>query len=405
MERRFGMDEVKERVLKRIDTMREEAIELLADLVKADSVNPPGDTRKIMDVIVQKTQTFTQNYDTVAKEEVAPNIMITINPGARPQLLYNGHLDTVPLGEEDAWDLEPFGAVIKDNAMYGRGVADMKGGVGAMLMAAKVLQRENIPLKGSLVVNFVCDEETGGARGARHLMEQGLYSPDMVVVGEITNGNSIAIGEKGVAVYSLSTKGRTAHASTPWVGINAINKMVKVLFKMESRLGEIFKNRPSGYLPPATMNVGAIQGGISYNVVADTCSVLIDRRTLPGETVDSVTAEMQEIIDEVKSEDPEVNATLRLVGSGEPFETSPDESICQIARKTLEELNLNSDFVGYEQVSDGRFFAEKGIPTILIGPGIAQRAHTPNEHLELDQYIEAIKIYSLLAMNALGLLI
>jgi succinyl-diaminopimelate desuccinylase len=377
------MDKAKEKVLKRIGTLRDEAIELLADLVKADSVNPPGDTRKIMDVIIQKTQTFTQNYDIVAKEEVAPNILITINPGARPQV-------------------EPFGAVIKDNAMYGRGVADMKGGVGSMLMAAKALQRENVPLKGSLVVNFVSDEETGGARGARYLMEQDYYSPDMVVVGEITNGNGIAIGEKGDAVYGLSTKGRTAHASTPWVGINAIDKMVKVLFKMESRLGEILKNRPSGYLPPATMNVGSIQGGVSYNVVADTCNVLLDRRTLPGETIDSVTGEIQEIIDEVKSEDPEVDATLRLVGFGEPFETSPDESICQIAKKTLDELGLNSDFVGYEQVSDGRFFAEKGIPTILIGPGIAQRAHTANEHLELDQYMGAIKIYSLLAMNALG---
>jgi succinyl-diaminopimelate desuccinylase len=396
------MDKAKEKVLKRIGTLRDEAIELLADLVKADSVNPPGDTRKIMDVIIQKTQTFTQNYDIVAKEEVAPNILITINPGARPQLLYNGHLDTVPVGREDAWEVEPFGAVIKDNAMYGRGVADMKGGVGSMLMAAKALQRENVPLKGSLVVNFVSDEETGGARGARYLMEQDYYSPDMVVVGEITNGNGIAIGEKGDAVYGLSTKGRTAHASTPWVGINAIDKMVKVLFKMESRLGEILKNRPSGYLPPATMNVGSIQGGVSYNVVADTCNVLLDRRTLPGETIDSVTGEIQEIIDEVKSEDPEVDATLRLVGFGEPFETSPDESICQIAKKTLDELGLNSDFVGYEQVSDGRFFAEKGIPTILIGPGIAQRAHTANEHLELDQYMGAIKIYSLLAMNALG---
>ena len=396
------MDEVKKRVIKRVDELKGEAIELLADLVKADSVNPPGDMRKIADVLVNKARTFTQNCEIVADDETVPNIFITLNPGARPQLLYNGHMDTVPVGDKSNWKFDPFGAVIDGNLMYGRGVADMKGGVGAMLMAAKVLAIENVPLKGSLVVNVVGDEEIGGARGAEYLMESGHYSPDMVVVSEITNNNGIAIGEKGVAIFSLSTKGRTAHASTPWAGVSAIEKMVKILYRMQERLGEAFKTRDPGILPPASMNIGTIQGGVSFNVVADSCDVVIDRRTLPGETLESVTQEMQDIIDEVKREDPDVDATLQLMGSGNPFETSPDEKICQIAKKTLDELGMNSDFVGYEQVSDGRFFADKGIPTILIGPGIARQAHTPDEHLELDQYIATIKIYALLAMNAIG---
>lgn len=396
------MDELKERVIRRVDEMKDEAIELLADLVKADSINPPGDTRKVIDVIVKKAKTFTENYEVVASDETAPNIFITLNPGARPQLLYNGHMDTVPIGEKDNWKVDPFGAQIEGNLMYGRGVADMKGGDAGMLMAAKVLQLEKVPLKGSLVLNFVSDEETGGARGAGYLMENNFYSPDMVVVGEITNKNGIAIAEKGVVVYSLSTKGRTAHASTPWAGINAIAKMVKILYQLDVRLTEAFKARPSGTLPPATINFGKIQGGVSFNVVADACNVLIDRRTLPSETSESATQEIQEIIDEVKKGDPDVDATLSVFGSGPGFATSPDEQICQLAKRTLDELNLPSDFVGYEQVSDGRFFAEKGIPTILIGPGIAQQAHTPNEHLELDQFIDAVKIYALLAINALS---
>ncbi len=396
------MNEIKERILKRIEEMKDEAIELLADLVKAESVNPPGNTRRVMDVIIKKVETFTDDYEIVAKDEEAPNILITLNRGARPQLLCNGHLDTVPIGEENAWEVDPFGAVVKGNLMYGRGVADMKGGVGAMLMAAKVLVLEKVPLKGSLVVNFVSDEETGGDRGAAFLMEKGYYSPDMVVVGEITNNNGLAIGEKGLAVFSLTTKGRTAHASTPWVGVNAIEKMVKILYRMQTEMIEDLKKRPSGYLPPASLNIGTIQGGVSFNIVADACNVLIDRRTLPGEMIESVTQEIQTLIDKIKREDPDVDATLQLLGTGDPFETSADEFICQVAKRTLEELNMKSDFVGYEQVSDGRFFAGKGIPTILIGPGTAQQAHTPNEHLELDQYLDAIKIYALLAFNALG---
>lgn len=396
------VDQLKERVIRRVDEMKDEAIELLADMVKADSINPPGDTRKMADVIIKKAKTFTENYEVVSAEEMAPNVFITLNPGAKPQLLYNGHMDTVPVGGKENWQVDPFGAHIEGNLMYGRGVADMKGGDAAMLMAAKALQLENIPLKGSLVLNFVSDEETGGARGAQYLMDNNFYSSDMVVVGEVTNKNRVATVEKGVVIYNLSTKGRTAHAATPWVGVNAIEKMVKILYRLHGRLTEAFKSRPSGILPPATLNFGTIQGGVSFNVVADACSVAIDRRTLPGETVESVTQEMREIIDEVKKEDPEVETTLQVVIAAPAFETSHDEPICQFAKKTLEELNFPTEFVGYEYASDGRIFAAKGIPTILIGPGTGQQPHTPNEHLELDQYIDAIKIYALLAVNALG---
>jgi succinyl-diaminopimelate desuccinylase len=396
------MDDIKERVIRRMEELRDESIEFLADLVRTESVNPPGDMRAIADVITTKAKTFTPNCDIVADDETVPNIFITLNPGARPQLLYNGHMDTVPVGDKSNWKFDPFGGIIDGNLMYGRGVADMKGGLGAMIMAAKVLAIDNVPLRGSLVVNCVGDEEIGGARGAGYLMDNGHYSPDMVVVGEITNNNGIAIGEKGVAIFSLSTKGRTAHASTPWAGVSAIEKMIEILHPLQELLNEAFKTRDSGLLPPASMNIGTIQGGVSFNVVADSCDVIIDRRILPGETLESVTQEIQDIIDEVKGEDPDIDATLQLMGSGNPFETSPDEQVCQIAKRTLDELGMNSDFVGYEQVSDGRFFADKGIPTILIGPGTAKQAHTPDEHLELDQYLDAIKIYALLAINAIG---
>jgi len=395
------MNQVKERVLNRIEKIEEEAIDFLAALVKAESVNPPNDTRKIIDIIKKKAKSFTKNYQIAAIDENMPNIFITLNSGGRPQLLYNGHVDTVPIGNMENWKMEPFGAYIEGGYMYGRGVADMKGGVAAMLMAAKALHLENVPLKGALVLNFVGDEEKGGENGVKYLMDKGYYSPDMVVVGEITNNNQVATMEKGVVIYKLTIKGRTAHASTPWVGINAIEKMVMVLYHLNKILSEELKKRPSGKLPPASINFGTIEGGVSYNVVADNCSVLIDRRTLPGETIASATREIREIIDCVKEEESDINATLSIVASGPPFETSPDEQVCQIAKKTMEELNLSADFVGYEQVSDGRFFSEKGIPTILIGPGNAKEAHTPDERLKLEQYIDAIKIYALMAINAL----
>lgn len=396
------MDALKERVLQRIEGSRDEAIELLADLVKAQSVNPPGDTRAAAAVVTRMARTFTENVEVVSCEETVPNVFVTLNPGGRPQLLYNGHLDTVPVGDVSHWEVDPFGALIRDDRMFGRGVADMKGGVAAMLMAAKVLATENVALRGSLVLSFVGDEETGGVKGAGYLMEKGYYSPDMVVVGEITNNSGIAIAEKGVAVYVLTTKGKTAHGSTPWVGVNAIDKMVKILYRLQTDLVPALSRRDSGFLPLASMNIGQIKGGVSFNVVADTCEVVIDRRTLPTESIDAVTQEIQDIVEEVKREDPEVDASLIRLAYAPPFETPPDETLCRLARETMEELGRPADFVGYEQVCDGRFFSAKGIPTIMIGPGTARKAHTPNESLELDQYLDAIKVYALLAMNALG---
>jgi succinyl-diaminopimelate desuccinylase len=233
-------------------------------------------------------------------------------------------------------------------------------------------------------------------------MDNGHYSPDMVVVGEITNDSGIAIAEKGIIVYALTTKGKTAHGSTPWVGVNAIDKMVKILHRLQTDLVPALSRRESGFLPPATMNIGTIKGGVSFNVVADTCEVVIDRRTLPGETVEGVTQEILNVIGQVNKEDPAVDASLVPLVAAPPFETSPDEQICRLAQETMKELGRPKDFVGYEQVCDGRFFSEKGIPTIIIGPGTAKKAHTPNENLELDQYMDAIKVYALLAMNAVG---
>ncbi len=389
-------------VLRRIEASKEEAIDLLAELVKADSVNPPGDTRKAAEVITRKAATFSENVEIVSCGETVSNIFITLNPGARPQLLYNGHLDTVPVGNEANWDVDPFGAVVRDGRMFGRGVADMKGGVAAMLMAAKALAVERVALEGSLVLSFVGDEETGAAKGTGFLMERGYYSPDMVVVGEITDNCGIAIAGKGIAVYALTTRGRSAHGSTPWAGVNAIDKMVEILHRLQTDLVPDLRRRDSGFLRCATLNVGMIQGGIAFNVVADQCDVVIDRRTLPGETADGVTREIRDIIDRLGKEDPALDASILPLGVAPPFETSPDEMICRVARDTMKELGRPTDFVGYGQVCDGRIFSEKGIPTIVMGPGTATEAHAPNESLELDQYLEAIRVYALLAMNALG---
>ena len=144
-----------------------------------------------------------------------------------------------------------------------------------------------------------------------------------------------------------------------------------------------------------------ITGGVKTNVVADKCEVTIDRRILPNETIEGATKELQDVIDEMKKQDPDFNAKMEVLLTGSPIETSQDSPIVKMAQEVCSSRGISDKPEGYLQASDGRFYAEKGIPTILLGPGLAELAHSPDEWIDPEEVIEATKIYSLLAAKVL----
>lgn len=394
------MTKIKNEVCETIDGMRDEIIEFLANLVKAKSINPPGDTRQAARVIREKLREFDLEAEIIAVDEDKPNIIARINPGKRPELLFNSHIDTVPLGELDQWEYDPLGAEIVDGIIFGRGVADAKSSVVAMIMAAKTIMEMNVNLNGTLIINPVSDEEVGGLKGVKYILDEGNINPDYVVIGEQTD-NQIAIVEKGVIWFTIKTIGKTAHASTPWDGVSAIQNMINLLKLVDERIGAKIKTQRHPLTPPPSMNIGTIKGGVKTNVVADSCEVTIDRRFLPHENPDSIIKEFTDIIKELEGTDPDFKIEFQEPLKGLPINTSPDEKIVKIAQHVCEGLNLSSELIGYKQASDGRFFSEKGIPTIILGPSDPKVGHTPNEHVKIDDVITATKIYSLLAINAL----
>jgi succinyl-diaminopimelate desuccinylase len=390
-------------LLKTVDGMKTEITEFLAELVKAKSVNPPGDTRDVIEVIRRKLTSAGLEVKLLSVDEDKPNIVAKLGP-AQPkkklELLYNSHVDTVPVGEIEKWKHDPFGAEVENGKMYGRGIADAKGSVAGMVMATKALADSNIELMGNLVINPVSDEEVGGFKGAQHVLDSGEINPDYVVVGEIT-ANKIAIAEKGIIWFKITTEGRTAHASTPWDGINAIDKMINLLKMIDNRVVEQLKQRKHPLTPPPSMNIGMITGGVKTNVVADKCEVTIDRRILPNETIEGATKELQDVIDYMKKQDSDFKAKMEVLLTGSPIETSDDSPIVKMAQEVCSSRGISDKPVGYLQASDGRFYAEKGIPTILLGPGLAELAHSPDEWIDPEEVVEATKIYSLLAAKVL----
>jgi succinyl-diaminopimelate desuccinylase len=388
-------------LLATVDSLRDELRDLLAALVRAESVNPPGDTRLAARVCADGFHSFADDVQEVECDPIMPNLLAILNPGARPQLLFNSHIDVVPVGNRDNWHHEPFGAEVIDGVLYGRGSADAKGSMAPMIIAAKALKQSGVELRGSLVVNAVSDEEVGGGKGAAWLVANNLVKPDAVVIGEITT-NRVAIAHKGIVWFKITTHGRTAHASTPWTGVNAISHMVTLLYHLERELQACLATRSHPLTPPPSYNLGTIHGGLKSNVVADFCQVELDRRLLPTENVDDVIQEVRDIVTAVQREHPEIKADVEIALVGSPLETPPDHPLTQVALQASMALGLPGEPVGYEQASDGRFFVERGIPTILIGPGIANHAHQPDEHIALADVYEAARVYALVAYRWLN---
>jgi len=394
------MQETEKRLLRSIDGMKDEIVQLLSDLVKNESVNPPGNTRKAAQILTDKFREFNIAPEVVSVDDDKPNLIARINPGRRPELLFNSHIDTVPPGDLAQWKYDPFAAVVEEGRMYGRGVADAKASIAAMTMAAKAIKRSAIELKGSMVVNPVSDEETGGIKGAKFLRDAGHLTPDFVVIGEQTD-NEIAIAEKGIIWFNIKTIGRTAHGSTPWEGVNAIEKMVKLLVNIQEELGSKLKTMSHPLTPPPSINIGTIQGGVKVNVVPDACEVSLDRRLLPEEPPEKAEKELSEIVDRMRRSDPDFKAELKTLLTGSPVNTSPEAEIVRVAQGVNKDLELSSKLVGYAQASDGRFFVEQGIQTIIIGPSDPRVGHTPNEHVRLDDVITTTKIYALITARML----
>jgi len=382
-----------------VERQRPSLVGLLASLVRTDTTNPPGDTRRAVDLIGSRLRKLGVDVQVLAEEPKKPNLLMRLGSG-RPEVLLNTHLDTVPPGDRSTWKHDPLGAQIEGTRLFGRGAADPKGCAAGMVVAVETLIRREVPLRGSLLLTLVSDEEVGGARGTEMLVERGLLRPDQVIVGEVTD-NRIAIAEKGLLWVRLITRGRSAHGSTPWKGINAIAAMVRVLAALETEIGARLRQMSHPLTPPPSLSVGTITGGLATNVVPDHCEATIDRRTLPHEHPAEALAEIDRVVARLREEDPELDVTVDSLQQGPPIETPADAPLVQEARIVAAALGLDSAPVGYQQASDGRFFAARGIDTILFGPGMPELAHSPDEYVDLEDMIVAAKFYAQVAARLL----
>lgn len=393
--------EAARRVLDQID--QDEVIALLRQLVQIPSVNPPGDVRDAMNVCAAKLRAEGFEVSFITQEETKPNMVAELRRGDSPTLLFNAHLDVVPTGQESAWSHSPFAAEIADGKVYGRGAGDDKASVTAQIMGAIAVARSGVPLKGRLIVNEVADEEVGGALGAGLVANSDSIKPDFVIVGEQTM-NRICIGEKGGAGTRVTVYGRAAHGALPWEGVNAIEGMARVITALQSELWPVLEQRTHPYFHHSSATISIIDGGVKTNVVPDQCTIFIDRRIIPGEKPEHVVTEIREVAERAVKDIPgmRVDVDFARFGGREAILNQPDSEIVQGMLKVNDLLGFDTKLTGFSMGTDGRHFAEKGVPTIIYGPGDPALAHQPDEWVGIDEVMDATKAYALAALSFLS---
>ncbi|MFM9108823.1 MAG: M20 family metallopeptidase [Chloroflexota bacterium] len=390
-------DDAARRVLAAIDDA--ETIAFLQEIVRIPSVNPPGDVADAIAVCHRKlaAEGFRCRIDPNAPGH--DNLIAEIGTG-RPRLIFNAHLDVVPTGEEAAWTYPPFSATIADGRVYGRGAGDDKASVTAQVMAGVALARSGVSLAGTLIVNEVADEETSGG-GILHCLDAGLEA-DMAIVGEQTLGR-VAVGEKGSAPTDVVVHGRTAHGALPWEGANAIEGMARVIVALSDELLPRLAGRTHPFFHPSSSSVNMISGGVKANVVPDRCSIYVDRRLAPGETPEQARAEILEIAERAIAGMPGLRVEILKRTDGLPASLSDPESPLvrgMVAANAW--LGLDTTLTGFSMATDGRFIAQRGIPTIIYGPGDPKLAHVPNEWVGVDEVLAATRAYALAALALIG---
>jgi acetylornithine deacetylase len=377
-----------------------EATRLLRDLVALPSVNPMGRDLPSELIYEHRVTGYLEGFFRglgvpYERQTIAPgrdNIVARCDlPGARKTLMMEAHQDTVPV---DGMTIEPFGARIEGNRLYGRGACDIKGGMAAMLATFARIVKEKPAGAANLVMACTVDEEHTFL-GVQELVKRGVKA-DYAVVAEPTLLN-IVHAHKGVARWKLSTTGRSCHSSAPEQGVNAIYRMGKVLTLIECYAEELRASRTDPLLGPATISVGRIDGGSSVNTVPDRCRIEIDRRIIPGEKPEEAPRQLAEFLERAGIDIPLdmtplwINAPALSPRGSEDLVKRLGESINAVRGKhTVHPVPYGTD---------ASTIAEGGVPAVVFGPGNIAQAHTCDEWLPLDELEQASEILYRLAIS------
>ena len=381
---------------------QEEVESLLCDLIRINSINPfAGELGKDGNGEKEIIQYISRYFDARGiprtLQEVLTercNLIAYIKGSGKGALVFEAHVDTVSV---DTMTIDPFDPVCKEGRIYGRGSSDCKGSVAAMMYAFSMLKEMNITPPCDLYFVAAADEEYA-YRGVLKFLEDGKHY-DGAIVGEPTN-LQVCIANKGVTRFFITARGKACHSSMPWKGHNAILDMAKLIVKIEAELQPRFAKEVHPLIGPRTLSVTTITGGELVNITPDFCRIQIDVRTLAGDTFQKLSAELQEMIDELRAENSQVDITIEDAYLEDSCMETPEyapvvQETCAACEKIIGIYMTTGLLCG----CDATKFSRAGIPALVFGPGDINVAHTVDEFIEADQLTKATEIYAQLCVD------
>jgi acetylornithine deacetylase/succinyl-diaminopimelate desuccinylase family protein len=358
--------------------MTSQAHSILESLIRVPSVT--GSEGRAAETLAECCELAGLGVEMREVQPGRPNVIARWGTGRSPVVLLTGHIDTVPVGS--GWTRDPFGAEVADGRLYGRGACDMKGGLAAMLAAVADLRQEGLEPDGDVIFAAVVGEEEDSA-GTLALVA-GALRADCAVLAEPT-GLELVRSNRGLVNYSLEIAGRSAHASSPELGQNAIVAAARIILELDA-IALRLVDQPHPTLGPPNLSVGTIHGGTRPYVVPDRCVIEVDRRVNPGESAATVRAEADAALAGARQHLPWLSASFRLGSEYLPFELAEDHAFVRAMLKAMEAASVPPRLGAWRAASDAGFLSARAqIPCVLFGPGDISDAHRPDEFVELKQ--------------------
>jgi len=360
-----------------------DAISLTKELLRFDTINPPGLERDCAHRAAKLLQDagFTVEFSEYEKDRTSVIARAGGQAGKDP-LCLTGHLDVVPLGTRK-WSKDPFAGEADGGKLYGRGSSDMKAGIAAMIIASLSFSKKLNNTPGIVLVLTAAEE--GGCVGSRHLatLPKLMGKAGAIVVGEPTS-NYPMVGHKGSIKFHASFKGVSAHGSMPQLGVNAIYKAAKAIAALEEFQFGVKEHAVMG-LP--TMNVGTVEGGSGVNLVPDLAEIGVDIRTVPGTDHAKLLSRLKDLLSE---------GQIKVFADSEAVWTEPKEAwvqrVFEICGPILKE-KPEARAMPYMTDAANLRKVYAGAPTLVLGPGEAAMAHQTDEYCNMERIRQSVQIY------------
>jgi succinyl-diaminopimelate desuccinylase len=411
--------DLRKRLLSAVDAARDRLVETTQALVRVASPNPPSDTTAIAPVAAALLKSIPgAEVETIVSAPGVVNLVARVGSG-RPgrRLIFNGHLDTFPVGEDLGWSVPPLGGLLRDGRLYGRGVSDMKGGIACSLLAATLLAEHRDAWAGEIVLTLAGDEENMGALGSGYLLEHvPLAKGDANICGDVGSPQVLRFGEKGLLWIEVEAVGVPAHGAHVHKGINAVDRLMAALTRIKD-LERLPVNAPASVtaaitkakaiseplsgagesetLQRVTVNVGTIAGGISPNLIPSQAKASLDIRVPVGITVADLTGKLDAWLS------PMPGISWRIKRQYDPSFTEPEsEIVTTVARAAAEVMGTPPALNMRVGASDSRWYRKFGVPTVVYGLTPFNMG-AADEYVLVDELVAVAKVHTLATFDFL----